>query len=230
MALPHPSSAATRRLIKLLRPEALAKYLHHVRSSNPLPSPQLPHAVTGSNSTVCLLGLDVGGRKIGVSIADWTLSIARPLTRIDRPPRRRQQQHAQQQREQESFPAFFGKELNKLIERHNAAGLVVGYPLTLWEGREGVRCQEVVNFMSCVYRESSQEVLVPFTVWDERMTTQVAREALRGEGEGLGEGAGDGVGKRRRKGEGRRQEVEDAVAATIMLQDYLERHVRPSIA
>lgn len=187
--------------------------------------------MTGSTSTACLLGLDVGGRKIGVSVADTTLSIARPLTRIDRPPIRRQQQQEQPQQGQESFPAFFGKELNKLIKTHNVAGLVVGYPLTLWEGKEGVRCQEVVKFMSCVYLESVQEVHVPFAVWDERMTTQVAREALRGEGEGLGEGGGEGGGKRRRKkGEGRRQEVEDAVAATIILQGFLERHIRPSIA
>jgi len=167
-----------------------------------------------------------------VSITDATLTIARPLTRIDRSPLRRlqQQQQQQQQQEQESFPAFFGKELNKLIRRHNVAGLVVGYPLTLWEGKEGVRCQEVVQFMSCVYRESENEVLVPFAVWDERMTTQAAREALRGEVEGGFEGGGEGGVRKRRKGEVRRQEVEDAVAATIILQAFLEKHVRPSIA
>ncbi|EWM26249.1 holliday junction resolvase [Nannochloropsis gaditana] len=217
--MPYLSSPHSTRLVKFLRPEALAAYLRHVRS-------------TSAGASAVLLGLDVGDSKVGVSIADRTLTLAQPLARIDRPARRsllfgQAPGGADRGRRQpETFPALCGRLLSGLIKEHRAAGLVVGYPLTLWEGKPSLRCREVLAFMGAVYKESWEELSVPFAVWDERMTTQMAREALRGEE--VEDGGGFRRGKR--KGERRRQALEDQVAATIILQSYLERHIRPDIA
>ncbi len=187
----------TTRLVKLLRPSALARYLQHYRLTR----------TEAGKPPACLLGLDVGGSKIGVSITDPTLTLARPLLRIDRRP----PPHGKR-----DFPAFCGKELVKLIEKHQVAGLVVGYPLTLWDGRPGARCAEVLRFMEQVYRDAPRELPVPFALWDERMTTQEARAALQ---EGMKGG----------KKKGRQQALEDQVAATLILQSFLNGHVTPTI-
>jgi len=81
--------------------------------------------------------------------------------------------------------------------------VVVGMPTTL-RGEHGLAAQQMDEFV----RDLAERLDTPVTTWDERMTTTVAERALL-------EG-----GKSR---EARRQ-LRDKVAATVLLQSYLDAH------
>ena len=91
----------------------------------------------------------------------------------------------------------------KLVEEREATRLVVGYPLLL-SGEEGTRAREA--------RETAERlrktVAVPVELWDERLTTAQAEREL----------VGDGVRRSRRR------KVIDSLAASLILQSWLEAH------
>lgn len=93
------------------------------------------------------------------------------------------------------------KELQHLVEQHQVERIVVGLPRTL-DGRLEAAAQEAQQFGNQVGRTTGR----PVAYWDERLTTVAAERYLIQQG------------KRRRK---RRQEV-DRMAATLMLQGYLD--------
>jgi putative holliday junction resolvase len=100
------------------------------------------------------------------------------------------------------MPAFLA-----LVAEHRPVGLVVGLPLTP-EGSEGpaaVSAREMAALLGA-------RTYLPVDLVDERMTSARAHAAIREQG-----------GSTR----GRREEV-DALAATVLLQQYLEtrRHAR----
>ncbi len=70
-----------------------------------------------------LLGLDIGGKRIGVAISDEMGSIASPLTMID-------------------AHGNVAQALGRLITQYGIARIVVGLPIGL-SGREGPQAQEV---------------------------------------------------------------------------------------
>ena len=79
--------------------------------------------------------------------------------------------------------------------------MVVGLPLRL-DGSVGSQAESVQEFV----RQLLPALNVPVTLWDERLSTVQAEQLLRR----------DGRGSRRDKG------ALDAMAATIILQDYLD--------
>lgn len=95
----------------------------------------------------------------------------------------------------------------QLAHEQRATEVVVGLPLRL-DGREGpaaLRAREVAGTLR-------DRTGLPVTLWDERFTTVEAERTL----------VGAGVRRRKRRG------VVDKLAATLMLQSYLDagRHER----
>ena len=82
-----------------------------------------------------------------------------------------------------------------------ATEIVIGHPLRL-DGTEG----EAANRTREIAEALRPAAGVPVVLWDERMTTVQAERAL----------VGAGVKRRKRRG------VVDGVAATVMLQSYLD--------
>ena len=133
-----------------------------------------------------LLGLDVGTRTIGVAVSDVLRSIASPHRTLER-----------------TRFAQDGRELLKLIDHHQAKGLVVGLPLNM-DGSEGPRCQSVRQFVInlLVLRD------LPLLLQDERLSTVGAERTMI-----------DDYDMSRRK----RAERIDAAAAAWILQAALDR-------
>jgi putative pre-16S rRNA nuclease len=153
-----------------------------------------------------LLALDVGEARIGVAVSDATGFLASPYTTL----------HVTR----DEFQTW--KTIQHLVEETESEGLVVGLPISL-DGAihtQGKRVQAFVERLK-------EHVSVPITFWDERLSTVEAERLLieRGEAE-LGKRYKTTGGrkhiqtKRRRK----KQEV-DALAATVILQEYLDAHM-----
>ena len=110
-----------------------------------------------------------------------------------------------------AFPKGVIKEYNKdkllaaLAEKARELGaelLVVGYPKNM-DGSAGFKAQECEG----LGKRLAEMCSLPLVLWDERCTTVSAHTALN---------YTDTRGKKRK-------EVVDAVAATIILEDYLKR-------
>ncbi len=99
-----------------------------------------------------LLGLDPGGRRMGVAIADALGAVAMPLCVIRR--------------------KRFGDDialLKEIIKDHEIGGIILGLPLRM-DGQEGRRAQSVRDFAAALY----EALGVPLAFWDERLTTKAA--------------------------------------------------------
>ncbi|WP_129629417.1 Holliday junction resolvase RuvX [Candidatus Oscillochloris fontis] len=92
----------------------------------------------------------------------------------------------------------------RLVREHEVQVIVVGLPLTL-RGEIGPQAEQTRTFA----QELEQHVGLPIMLFDERYTTTVAEQLLREMGV---------------KPEKRKQQI-DQVAASIILQDYLD-HMR----
>ena len=93
------------------------------------------------------------------------------------------------------------KALTELVERHEVSLIVIGLP-RLMDGRIDAAAQEAQTFGAHVAQATGR----PVAYWDERLTSVAAERFLIEQG------------KRRSK---RRQEI-DRVAATLLLQGYLD--------
>jgi putative Holliday junction resolvase len=92
-------------------------------------------------------------------------------------------------------------EFRTLIARYDVDRLVVGLPASM-SGREGPQAADVRAYAE----ELAAALALPITYWDERLTSTMAHRSLVDSG------------ARRSK---RREQI-DAVAAAIMLQNYLD--------
>lgn len=135
------------------------------------------------------LALDVGGRRVGVAVSDETGLIATPLTVIHR----------------RSKVEDFAR-VARLAREHGAGGLIVGHPLNDdgTAGPQALRIERYAAALSEALRAEGLELLL--ILWDERMSTQHAQEAMIAAG---------------RKARDRRDRI-DAVAAAVFLQDFLD--------
>ena len=93
--------------------------------------------------------------------------------------------------------------LAELVAATDAELVVVGMPTTL-RGEHGIAAQQVDEFVA----ELAARLSIQVTTWDERMTTVVAERALLEAG----------------KSREARRDLRDKVAATVMLQSYLDAH------
>ncbi len=152
-----------------------------------------------------LMALDVGMARIGVAISDATGFLASPYTTL----------HVTRDEAQT------WKAIQHLIDETEAEGLVIGLPISL-DGEihsQGERVQEFAERLK-------EHVTIPYTFWDERLSTVEAERLLgeRGEAEQGKQRKANGRKRVQAKRRRRRQEV-DALAAAVILQEYLDQHV-----
>jgi putative Holliday junction resolvase len=101
-------------------------------------------------------------------------------------------------------------EIQAIATAESVAQVVVGWPINA-DGSIGRQARRAAEFA-----RTAQRVLgLPVQLWDERLSTQEARAMLRAQG---------GRARVRSRGE------VDAVAAAVMLQDYLDAQSRTSEA
>lgn len=95
------------------------------------------------------------------------------------------------------------RHIHDLVEEHAASRVIVGNPVS-HSGGETSMSRRVANFVEKLQRRLECAV----ELWDERMTTAEANRLLRS--------SGISIEKRRR--------ARDRVAATLLLQSYLDYH------
>ncbi|MCD6285553.1 MAG: Holliday junction resolvase RuvX [Anaerolineae bacterium] len=131
------------------------------------------------------LALDLGNRRIGVAISDTLSMFARPLEVFLRTSRVADFAHIQ-----------------ALIDADRVQSVVAGLPLNM-DGTEGQQAAWVRDYAAAL----GEAISMPVILWDERLTTEEAKDILRAQG------------KRPNK------DWIDAVAAAVILQSYLDAQV-----
>jgi len=129
-----------------------------------------------------IIGLDWGEARIGISVSDPLGITAQPLVSFD------------------NNGEFIGK-LREILQKYDAAEIVLGYPKQM-NGKAGISAAKVNEFREKI----KGEFPIKITLWDERLTTKIAQQAL----------AESGVSRKRKKC------FVDASAAGIMLQSYMD--------
>ena len=101
------------------------------------------------SNKVRFVGLDLGSKRIGVSICDDRQSLATPFKTINKT-------NAQN----------LIIELKKIIEEYNIEGIIVGNPINM-NGSLGRSAQSVKD----VANNISKSITLPVILWDERLST-----------------------------------------------------------
>lgn len=96
-----------------------------------------------------LIGLDLGSKRIGVSICDEKQLIATPYKTI----------HKSKNNE-------LIEELKNIIQENNIKAIIIGYPLNM-DGSSGSSAQSVND----VSKNIDKEIDVDVCLWDERLST-----------------------------------------------------------
>lgn len=130
------------------------------------------------------LALDLGDRRIGVAISDTLGMFARPLEMFQRTSRVADFAH-----------------IRALIDEHQVQSVVAGLPINM-DGTEGQQADWVRDYTAAL----GETLSVPVVLWDERLTTEEAKDILRAQGKTPSK---DWI---------------DAVAAAVILQSYLDAH------
>ena len=99
-----------------------------------------------------LLGIDPGKKRIGLAISDEDKLVSTPLKTILK---------------KKNFD--FIKEIKEIIEENNIKGIVIGNPLNM-DGSKGSSSQSSNDFA----RNLSNNISIPVTMWDERLSTEGA--------------------------------------------------------
>ena len=96
-----------------------------------------------------LIGLDLGSKRIGISICDEKQSIATPFKTINR-----------------INTSELVNELKEIIRENNIKGIVIGNPINM-DGTSGSSAQSVKDISTNI----SQFIDLPVCLWDERLST-----------------------------------------------------------
>ncbi|HLZ90547.1 MAG TPA: Holliday junction resolvase RuvX [Candidatus Acidoferrum sp.] len=144
-----------------------------------------------------ILGVDYGRVRIGLAIAEAPAQLARPLLTLDRVNRNEDM-----------------RRLRELVREHRVRQIVVGLPLRL-DGTPGEMAKEATRFAARVRKQLG----LPVHMLDERLTSWEAERLLEEQSGRVlhhaksratpGRAAGASV---------------DAVAAAVILREYLQRH------
>ena len=193
------------------RQEALARQKRgYFRNSTPInathrtANTRYNSDVTNSSSAqsesvpVRILALDYGRARIGIALADSAVGLAQPLCTLERINRNEDM-----------------RRLRELAREHGVKQIVVGLPLRL-DGTRGEMAEEAEAFAQRVRKQ----VGVPVEMVDERLTSWEAERLLEeSQGRILKDPAIHGRAPKKDLG---RVSV-DAVAAAVILKEYLER-------
>ena len=96
-----------------------------------------------------LIGLDLGSKRIGVSICDERQSIATPFKTIDR-----------------INTTHLVDKLKEIIKENNIKGIVIGNPINM-DGSSGSSARSVKDISINI----SKSIDLPVFLWDERLST-----------------------------------------------------------
>ena len=96
-----------------------------------------------------LIGLDLGSKRIGVSICDEKQLIATPLKTINK-----------------NTLTELISELKVIIDENNIKGIVIGNPLNM-DGSSGRSAQSVKD----TSQKIEEKINIPICLWDERLST-----------------------------------------------------------
>jgi putative holliday junction resolvase len=141
------------------------------------------------------LGLDIGGRRIGVAVSDELGLTAQPVLTLER------------RRSGNSIAREDLRSLARLARRYDVAAIVVGNPVHL-SGDQSSQAERVQAFAE----ELGALTGLPIRLWDERLTSREAHQILYEAGHAR---------QQHRK-------VVDQVAATLILQSFLDEQKRVS--
>ena len=103
-----------------------------------------------------ILGLDIGTKRIGVSLSDESGTLAQGKEVITR---------------RSNLEVF--KRIKELVNEYNVEKIVAGLPLNM-DGSLGKKAQEVKSFT----KKLEEEVSVAVLLWDERLSTVEAQGVL----------------------------------------------------
>ena len=104
-----------------------------------------------------VLGLDIGKKRIGVARWSPKSRIVTPLTVI-----------------QVTKPIAAFREIEALVNEHTPVALILGYPL-MPNGHPG----ELANLVNMWATKLRDQLQVPISLWDERMTSKLAEQDLK---------------------------------------------------
>ena len=96
-----------------------------------------------------LLGIDLGTKRIGISISDYNQKIATPLQTLEK-----------------SKQVKFIDELESIIEENDIKGIIVGNPINM-NGTYGKSSQSAKDTAINI----SNKFNIPVSLWDERLST-----------------------------------------------------------
>uniref|UniRef100_A0A7S3V205 YqgF/RNase H-like domain-containing protein n=1 Tax=Aplanochytrium stocchinoi TaxID=215587 RepID=A0A7S3V205_9STRA len=159
-----------------------------------------------------ILGVDVGTKLVGLSIADTPYVFASPLGVLDNP----------------RLMTRIRADIQQIQKEYNVGTIVVGWPV-MPDGRVSKQCRKVENFAKEAFIDLPN---VPVTFWDERHTTNIAEsivDDLKAD-HGIAQsswkkrsGKHANPYKNYKKCEKRKQNM-DAIAAAVILQSFLDFH------
>ena len=101
------------------------------------------------SESVRLIGLDLGSKRIGVSICDEKQLIATPFKTINK-----------------TNKDELINELKKIINENNVKGIVIGYPINM-DGSLGSSAQSVND----IAKNIDEAINIDICLWDERLST-----------------------------------------------------------
>ena len=101
------------------------------------------------NQNSRLIGLDLGSKRIGVSICDEKRLVATPYKTID-----------------VKNLSNTINQIKNIISENNIEGIIVGYPINM-DGSKGSSSQSVKDKV----KKISNEVNLPIVLWDERLSS-----------------------------------------------------------
>ncbi len=149
-----------------------------------------------------LLALDVGTVRIGVAVSDATGFLASPYTTL------------QVSRDKTQLWAA----IQRLIEETEAEGLVIGLPVSL-DGQLHGQARLIQSFAE----QLKAHIDLPVIFWDERLSTVEAERLISQRDQDMGNKRSTSQGQQRSRGKRRHKGQQiDALAATVILQDYLD--------
>ena len=149
-----------------------------------------------------ILGVDYGRARIGLAVADAETRMARPLSTMQRINRNEDM-----------------RRLRELVREHGVTQIVVGLPLRL-DGTRGPMAEEAERFAGRVRKQ----IGVTVEMVDERLTSWEAERLLEEvQGRFI---HGEKLSDRKRTRKTQDQITVDAVAASVILKEYLERQAQ----
>ncbi len=104
------------------------------------------------SNKVRLIGLDLGSKRIGISICDEKQSIATPFKTINK-----------------TNTNDLINQLKVLINENNIKGIIIGNPINM-DGSLGKSAQSVNNIANYI----TKSIDLPVCLWDERLSTVAA--------------------------------------------------------